>query len=654
MPDLWGMRNVIPGMVTLTIMTPIILIVGCRHAGFAPSLIQPEQRQIVFRQPESLPQEPVDTFVDLRTVAHPGTELPQFKIALDEAIRIALKNSQVVRVLAGNTAVSSGQTIYDPGISNTAIDQARGRFDPIFSMNNTFGNNETPIGTLSFLPPFATINGTSTNSYIFDSTLSQTNPTGGIASLKVGATRTDLYPGLLPLDPQTNSFTELSYVQPLLQGGGITANGAPILIASIETERSFFQFKGSIQELTRGVTEAFWSLVAARTERWARQQQVDQGEFAYNREVARKERGLGDLANVSQSRVTLANFRSNLVLSKSNVIQREAALLNILGIPPTAVGEVVPITPPFKDTLTFNWSELVEMAQQQRPDVVELKLILEADLQRVVVAQNNAQPRLDGVAAYRWDGLNGTTLSGTSISTQGGEYTDWTLGVNFSVPLGLRQGRANVRQQELIVARDRANLRQGVFNATHQVARSLRNIDQYYEQYQAFMETREAARDNLLVQQSEFANGRTIFLNVLLAIVDWGNAVSAEAQALSQYNTELANLELQTGTILEAHGIRFMEERFRFVGPWNKFHDVCYPGAIVPSENVPRYPVGEAPAEESFNLVPPTTKPSTIPPEPSSTIEGANGTTNIPLTPEAIGLEDESTVNEAGWRLFIP
>ncbi len=649
------MRNVNLGMVALTVLTVIILSAGCRHAGFAPTFIQPEQRQIVFRQPESLPLEPAETNGDPRTVARPGTELPEFKLSLDEAIRIALKNSQVVRVLAGTTAVSSGQTIYDPGISNAAIDQARGRFDPVFSVNNTFGNNETPQGNFSVLPPFATITGSAANSYIFDSTLSKTNPTGGTSSLKVGVARSDIYPNLLPLDPQSNYFTELSYVQPLLQGGGIAANGAPILIASIETERSFFQFKGSVQELTRGVTEAFWSLVAVRTERWARQQQVDQAEFAYERELARKERGLGDLANVAQARVTLANFRANLVLSKSNVIQREAALLNILGIAPTATGEVIPVTPPFKDTISFNWDELVGMAEQYRPDIVELKLILEADLQRVVVAQNNAQPRLDGIAAYRWDGLNGTTPSGTTISSRGGEFTDWTLGVNFSVPLGLRQGRAVVRQQELIVARDRANLRQGVHNAVHQVARSLRNLDQFYEQYKAYMETREAARDNLMVQQSEFANGRAIFLNVLLAIVDWGNAVSAEAQALSQYNTELATLELTTGTILEAHGIRFMEERFQFVGPWNKFQDVCYPAALMPSENVPRYPESDKPSEESLDLTPPI---QIRPPTPSDYVPPKETTDaevfEVPVFVDAIEAEPSPRVQAASGKLFVP
>ncbi|MEO8499077.1 MAG: hypothetical protein ABI614_28770 [Planctomycetota bacterium] len=105
------------------------------------------------------------------------------------------------------------------------------------------------------------------------------------------------------------------------------------------------------------------------------------------------------------------------------------------------------------------------------------------------------------------------------------------------------------------------------------------------------------------MQAAEYRNGRTILLNLLQGITDWGNAVSAEAQALLQYNTELANLELQTGTILETHGVRFYEERFGAVGPLSRlFPDRCYPGTTTPDQNYDRYPGGERPSEEIFEL----------------------------------------------------
>jgi hypothetical protein len=47
-------------------------------------------------------------------------------------------------------------------------------------------------------------------------------------------------------------------------------------------------------------------------------------------------------------------------------------------------------------------------------------------------------PRADAVALYRWNGLEGRMPNGEEIGTNGDAFTDWTLGVNFSVPLYLR------------------------------------------------------------------------------------------------------------------------------------------------------------------------------------------------------------------------
>jgi len=89
---------------------------------------------------------------------------------------------------------------------------------------------------------------------------------------------------------------------------------------------------------------------------------------------------------------------------------------------------------------------------------------------------------------------------------------------------------------------------------------------------------------------------------VLQAIVAWGDAVSAEANALASYNTELANLERQTGTILETHGVRFQEEQWQFAGPLLK-HEVCYPADVRPvAGDELRYLDSDEPAENFFDL----------------------------------------------------
>jgi hypothetical protein len=244
-----------------------------------------------------------------------------------------------------------------------------------------------------------------------------------------------------------------------------------------------------------------------------------------------------------------------------------------------------------------------------RPDLIELNLILEADGQNLRVARNQALPKLDAAMSYQWNGLEGIAPGGARVSTSPGEFANWSLGVNFSVPLGLRQGRANLRNAELVLISDQANLDQARHRALHLLAGNLRNLAQYYEQYKAFRETRTAARINLEQQIADFRAGRAIFLNVLQAITDWGNAVSSEAQALSQYNTELANLEQQSGTILETHGVRFMEERFAAIGPLGRLAKRrLYPLSSAPGPNSERYPSSGGPPDKDLDKDRPSLK----------------------------------------------
>ena len=566
--------------------------------------ILPEQTNLPIRNPSELPQVSYPETPRPPTVLDPQAGSPDQFLSLDQALSVALENSEVVRVLGGFTASTSGRTIYDTAIANTQVDQQRATFDPQLRANNAWNRTENPSAIADPLDPTQSlITGGRNDDYGFDFGLSQRNQIGGTANLGVRSNSTRFQPGVFPLNPQDRSASELSYTQPLLKGAGPAVNRAPIVLARIDTERSYFQYKNSVQQLVQGVIEAYWSLVFAKTDLWARQQQLQQAAFANEQTKSRVEVGDASAGDLAQSQLALENFRATLLASQSNVLQRQAALLNILGLPPYEAERTVPVTPMLDKKITVDWPLLNELAQKHRPDIIELKLVLEADQQRLLVSQNDALPQLDGIALYRWNGLEGEVPFGNRIGSDSGQFTDWSLGVNFSVPMGLRRERALLRRQQLIIRRDRANLQQGLHQMQHLLALNLRNLDQFFAQYERFKAVRVAARTNLDQQLTRYRAGLVQFIVVLQAIVDWGNAVSSEAQSLSQYNTEIARLELQTGTILESHQIVFFEERFQSIGPLGRLGPTrCYPANLRPSSDVDRYPTGQRASEQNFNL----------------------------------------------------
>jgi outer membrane protein TolC len=579
----------------------VILAMGrTARAQIETLQILPEQRQISIRDATSLPSAPIPDIGPPHTVAEPDRGLASIPISLDEAIRTALKNAEVIRVLTGVSATTSGRTIYDVAIDNTAIDEQNSVFDPALDFSVGTGKVDQPSGpdlTNSF------ITGSSSDAEETSLSLTKRMFNGADFGLAFETSRSRFEPGLFPLDPEGRAGWELSWRQPILRGYGRAANLAPIVVARIDTERSYFQFKDSTQELIRGVIEAYWALVAARVEVWARQQQVEQSEFGFERANARKEEGLTRAADVAQARSALANFRADLISARSNQILAETALRNILKLDPSSDSELVPTTAPLTERVPFDWRLLLATAEKHRPDIVELKLIIEADQLLLVQADNQARPQLDGVATYRWDGLRGELPGGAVLESDPGQFAGYNVGVNFSVPLGLRQSRAALRRQELVLRRDQANLDQGLHQMVHQLAVNYRNLDQFFQQIDAFREARDAARINYQNQVAEFISGRQNFLNVLDAITAWGNAVSQEARSVTQYNTELANVERESGTILESHGIVFAEERYSSISPLGRTgRGTCYPSDLRLGENQARYPDSGKPAEDSFDL----------------------------------------------------
>ena len=420
-------------------------------------LNKPEQLEIRSRDPHQLRNLPPALQAPPPTVSVPHPAATELKLTLDDAIRMALEDSEVIRVLAGNTARSSGLTIYDPAIAHTAIDRAIAGFDPTFSANNTFGRTSVP--SVTGTAPNERFAGNTANSQRFNTRLTQNNLAGGTASLTFN--NSWLRDSARTLNPSNTPTLDLSYTQQLLKGAGRDVNRVPILLARIETEQSYFRFKDNYQELVRSVVEGYWNLVSARTDLWARERQVKQAAFAFNLAQSRLDKGLGDAGEVAQRRVALANFKASLITSRAAVLDREAAVKNVLGMPPNDGVRLIPVTPPTRDELGFDWEQLTSAAIVSRPDLIELKLILDADEQQLIQSRNGARPELEASASYIWNGLSGRLDGGRDIRSPLRSSGNWNLGINFEVPLRLRRDRANLRSAELLLAKDRANLRQG-------------------------------------------------------------------------------------------------------------------------------------------------------------------------------------------------
>src|SRR5262245_30631262 len=148
------------------------------------SIILPEARTIDYRDPGNLPSVPIPVSAPPRTVSNPRPDLTDWPLSLDDAVRIALDNTRVVRVLTGISATTSGKTIYDAAITQTAIDQAQARFDPVFNEKAEWQRRNAP-GAIG--DPFdfrrSRIFGNASDSFLSTFGVTQNNVLGGQAGI---------------------------------------------------------------------------------------------------------------------------------------------------------------------------------------------------------------------------------------------------------------------------------------------------------------------------------------------------------------------------------------------------------------------------------------------------------------------------------------
>jgi hypothetical protein len=187
---------------------------------------------------------------------------------------------------------------------------------------------------------------------------------------------------------------------------------------------------------------------------------------------------------------------------------------------------------------------------------------------------------LDAVGRYRWRGLGDELISGSRgpslfdntgdlqpgsnafSNLTSGEFQEWQLGLQASIPIGYRRELSGVRHQELLLARERALMQDLELEISHQVGDAIRDIDLNYVLTQTNLNQRVAAEAEVAAVRASYeANIATLDL-LLDAQRRRADAESAYYRSLVDYNRSIMNLHYRKGSLLEYDGVYLAE------GPW--------------------------------------------------------------------------------------
>ncbi len=483
-------------------------------------------------------------------------------LPLLEAIHKSLVSKRVIHSLGNDVSVES-VTLLDPEITALQIPFAQSRFDPILSSQAASNHVDRPPSSFfSGGIPIAN----KREEIEFSSRLSKEWATGTTTSVGYEPSLAYLF---FPagnsggFNPINSSDLVMQATQPLLRGAGRPTNLATIRIAENRLEQSRFEVESKLQQQLRSIEQAYWQLHANHVRRKAISDAILLSYEIVELERNRFEAGRVIYTDVARARFKLEDlFQQKLKAEKE--IQRislQIAQLSGMEMDPSTMLE--PSDVPERRKPDFDLNAVTAVALQRNPNLLRQRYEIAVRQNQVQVARNQLQPQLDLRSSVRSSGLDddlGSSLRDMSRF----EFVDVSVGLVYARQVGNRAAKSKYRQTELEAVRVREILdafeRQVGFN----IAESLNTLQLSFATFESSL--RQLAESQQWVKLAkiryESPPAESGPEALLVSLLDYQSAIQSQvdsllnaALALADYNTKLASVEEQRGTLLDRWGI---------------------------------------------------------------------------------------------------
>ena len=528
-------------------------------------------------------------------------------MTLQEAVQLALQYSQVLRDLGGSVLRSPDtvDTIHSPAIQETdplfGVEAALSAFDAQWSTITRFEKNDRALNNQFFGGGTRVLKQDLLN---YESELTKHSAIGTEMTARNNIDYDfNNAPGNDTPNKPWAAILELEVRQPLLQGGGVDFNriagpdGGPgnyngVLIARVNTDVKLADFEAGVKDFVADVETVYWELyyayrnldakIAARDralETW----QVTHTWFLTGRRAGGPDREARAREQYFRLEAEVQNALSGHIQERSRattfrgvggIHYNERRLRLMIGLPVNGLELIRPTTEPTLAEVYFAWEDILAEAQTRRVEIRRQESQIKRRELEMTAAKNLLYPELDVFGRYRWRGLghnllepNGTDRPLFNDAFQNlfdGNFQEWQFGVEFAMPIGLRQAHAAVRNAELKLHRERVVLEEQRREVTLDISNAIAEKDRAYLLAQTNLNRRLAAAQQLAATEAIHAdadeNQRAYLLDLLLdAQRRLGDADSQYYRSLVEYMMAIKQIHYAKGSLLEYCGVFLAE-----------------------------------------------------------------------------------------------
>ena len=504
----------------------------------------------------------------------------------------------------------TSQTIYNPAMqeTNTAngVEAALSEFDAyidsqIYWQHNNFPQNQhfTGFQPIVFEQNFAQQNAeigkvTATGDRMFMRELTNYNANNSAANIYHQAYQ---------------PAVEMEFRHPLLQGSGVEFNriagpnsnvglfagqatSGPVLnpnslpgtfngvvLARLNVDITLADFEAGVRNMTSDVERAYWDLYYNYRNLNAVQAGRDSALQTWRKVHALYRTGTkgGEAEKEAQAREQYFLFRAQVENTLGLLYTAESRLRYMMGLAPTDGRLIRPSDDPTTAEVRFNWNDVLAEGLTRSVELRRQRFVVKQNELKLIASRNYLMPRLDLQALYHWGGFgndlvnyNGTAFnpanplpnSGAWNTLWNGNYQNWQVGLNFTMPIGFRLAMSGVRNAELVLAQSRAFLQDQELELSHVLTNAIRDLDRNYQVSRTTFNRRVAAAKQVEAVKASYDVGTATLDMLLDAQRRLADAEIAYYRALIDYNVAILQVHYRKNSLLEYNGIYLAE------GPW--------------------------------------------------------------------------------------
>ena len=381
--------------------------------------------------------------------------------------------------------------------------------------------------------------------------------TGGLFDLAFQPTRFDSFGGsqFFPAQQFTSEWVA-SYRQPLLRSAWSDYSLAPINTARYRLNQADHDYERTVQDTLLQIVTAYWELVFVR-ENW---RVVRQALAVAEEQLRITDERIRVQALAPRDRVAdeaeVARRREQLIVAENAIRTREDDLRRLLfdgsnrGLWQINVRPISPIAVP-PQVAGLEFEPLIEVALSHRPDVRGLRSSVAAAEVALVQADRDTLPQLDLVSSYSSDGVR-NEFSQSFSDALDQQYPDWSVRIEFAIPLGNQAARSRAQRAALEVERQRRLLHGTMLDVARQVREAVRSLQTLAQSIQASTESVRLAQVNLETEQVKLRVGSSTAFEVQRRNQELLEAKSRQLRNQLDYRTAESRL-LHVQGLLQAN-----------------------------------------------------------------------------------------------------